>query len=74
MRIMGGENPFDVLRNLENTDFIYKLLEVAERDVMPLRMARVLLDEAAKRIEDIDERISIMTEPKCGEDYCGIEE
>ena len=73
MRLMGEKNSFDVLRNLENTDFISQLREVAERDEMPLRMVRVLLDEAAKRIEDMDERISIMTEPKCGEDYCEIE-
>ena len=71
---MGEKSPFDVLRNLENTDFIYKLREVAERDEMPIRMVRVLLDEAAKRIEDMDERIAIMTEPKCGEDYCDIQE
>lgn len=74
MRLMGEKNTFDVLRNLENTDFIYQLREVAERDEMPLRMVRVLLDEAARRIEDMDERIAIMTEPKCGEDYCEIQE
>ena len=74
MRIMGEKSAYDVLRNLENTDFIYQLREVAERDEMPLRMVRVLLDEAAKRIEDMDERIAIMTEPKCGEDYCDIQE
>lgn len=68
------KSSYDVLRGLENTDFIAQLREVAEIDAMPIRMVRVLLDEAAKRIEDMDERISIMTEPKCGEDYCGIEE
>ena len=70
---MVEHSTFDVLRNLENTDFIYQLREAAERDEMPLRMVRVLLDEAAKRIEDMDERIAIMTEPKYGEDYCEIE-
>ena len=71
---MPKKSAYDVLRGLDNVDFIAQLREVAEIDAMPLRMVRVLLDEAAKRIEEMDERISIMTEPKCGEDYCGIEE
>ena len=60
---MTEKSAYDVLRGLETVDFITQLREVAERDAMPLRMVRVLLDEAANRIEDMDERISIMTEP-----------
>lgn len=60
---MVEHSTFDVLRKLENTDLVERLRETAERDEMPLRMVRVLLDEAANRIEEMDERIAIMTEP-----------
>lgn len=63
---MGRKSTYDVLRGLENEDFIKTLREIAEREEMPLYMVRVLLDEAAKRIEDMEERIAIMSEPEEG--------
>lgn len=61
---MEKKSVYDVLRELDNVDFIEKLRETAEEKAMPLCMVRVLLDEAAKRIEDMDERIAIMGEPE----------
>lgn len=62
------------IRSMQLDDFIAELLERAEdKAVSRIRFA-ALLEEAAKRLAEMDERISIMTEPKCGEDYCGIEE
>lgn len=51
-------------------DFITELLERAQDKAMSRIRFAVLLEEAAKRLAEMDERIAIMTEPKCGEDYC----
>ena len=62
------------IRSMRLEDFIAELLERAEDKAVSRIRFSMLLEEAAKRLAEMDERISIMTEPKCGEDYCGIEE
>ena len=64
----------DAFHSMTLEEFIAELLKQSEEKVMPIFRVALMLDEAAKRLAEMDERISIMTEPKCGEDYCGIEE
>ena len=61
------------LRSMRLEDFITELLERAQDKAMSRIRFSVLLEEAAKRLAEMDERIAIMTEPKCGEDYCEID-
>ena len=58
------------VRSMRLEDFITELLERAQDKAMSRIRFAVLLEEAAKRLAEMDERIAIMTEPKCGEDYC----
>lgn len=61
------------LRSMRLEDFITELLERAQDKAISRIRFSVLLEEAAKRLAEMDERIAIMTEPKCGEDYCEID-
>ena len=62
------------VRSMRMEDFITELLERAQDKAMSRIRFAVLLEEAAKRLAEMDEHIAIMTEPKCGEDYCDIQE
>lgn len=71
-RTMNMETYEKMIRGMRLEDFIAELLERAEdRAVSRVRFS-ALLEEAAKRLAELDERIAIMSEPKCGEDACDI--
>ena len=50
------------MTQMTTDELITVLREYAEADEMPLRLVREALTEAADRLEELDERIAIMSE------------
>ena len=47
---------------MKTTDLIITLREFGNADELPLGRVRKLLEEAADRLEELDERVAIMSE------------